>query len=55
MFNIFKNENKAKDPVCGMSVDMKKTEFKTVYNGKTYYFCSKNCKMAFDENKEMDT
>jgi len=30
-----------KDPVCGMEVDPK-TAAKTVYKGKTYYFCDKD-------------
>lgn len=53
MFNLLKNEDKAKDPVCGMAVNINKTKFLTEYKGKTYYFCSKNCKMTFDENKEI--
>lgn len=40
----------AKDPVCGMTVDEKKAAATSVYNGVTYYFCSKHCKMEFDEN-----
>ncbi|MCL5411175.1 MAG: YHS domain-containing protein [Patescibacteria group bacterium] len=36
-----------KDPVCGMSVD-ENSEFKSEYNGKIYYFCSKICKDQFD-------
>ncbi len=35
-----------KDPVCGMEVDMKKA-IKLVKGGKTYYFCSNNCKNKF--------
>ena len=40
----------AKDPVCGMIVDEKKAKFKSDYNGKTIYFCSPRCKVAFDKN-----
>lgn len=40
----------AKDPVCGMMVDEKKAAATSVYNGVTYYFCSKHCKMEFDKN-----
>jgi len=40
----------AKDPVCGMSVDEKKTKYKSDYKGKTYYFCSTTCKSAFDKS-----
>ena len=37
---------KATDPVCGMETDTKSTE-KTEYEGKTYYFCSEECKEQF--------
>ena len=40
---------KVKDPVCGMEVDPAKAE-KIEKNGKTYYFCSKNCKEKFEKN-----
>ncbi len=39
-----------KDPVCGMMVDDKKTEFKSEHMGKTYYFCCQPCKASFDKN-----
>ena len=41
-------KNMAKDLVCGMNVDEKKTKFKSEYMGKTYYFCNQSCKAAFD-------
>jgi YHS domain-containing protein len=34
-------------PVCGMDVDPK-TDPKSVYQGKTYYFCSDDDKKTFD-------
>ncbi len=34
-------------PVCGMDVDVK-TDPKSVYKGKTYYFCSDDDKKTFD-------
>ncbi|MBD3360394.1 ATP-binding cassette domain-containing protein [Candidatus Peregrinibacteria bacterium] len=37
------------DPVCGMKLD-KKEKIKHVYNKKTYYFCSKDCKDEFKKN-----
>ncbi len=40
-----------KDPVCGMTVDPKApSTLKKQYNGKTYYFCSDNCKKSFETN-----
>lgn len=47
MFNIFKNDDKARDPVCGMSVDKNKTQFSSKMNEEAYYFCSKSCKGKF--------
>ncbi|MDT7903040.1 MAG: YHS domain-containing protein [Caldivirga sp.] len=39
------------DPVCGMEVG-EDTAFKTLYKGKVYYFCSRQCKEAFDKDPE---
>jgi len=38
-----------KDPVCGMSVDTNDAE-RSTYQGRTYYFCSEDCKTKFDKN-----
>jgi YHS domain-containing protein len=38
-----------RDPVCDMEVDPA-TAPKSEYQGKTYYFCSLQCKRDFDEN-----
>ena len=40
------------DPVCKMEVDEKTAKFKSVYKGKTYYFCAPGCKITFEENPE---
>jgi Cu+-exporting ATPase len=40
------------DPVCKMKVDEKTAAATSVYKGKTYYFCSKGCKIDFDKNPE---
>ncbi len=42
----------AKDLVCNMDVDEKTAKWKTVYKGKTYYFCAPGCKSEFEENPE---
>ncbi|MFQ5832555.1 MAG: YHS domain-containing protein [Candidatus Thorarchaeota archaeon] len=42
----------ARDPVCGMTVDEKSSKYKSEHKGKTYYFCMKGCKKAFDSNPE---
>jgi Cu+-exporting ATPase len=38
-----------RDPVCGMSVDPDDAEDSSTYQGKTYYFCSSDCKRKFDQ------
>jgi YHS domain-containing protein len=45
----------ATDPVCGMDVDDKKSSTKTEYDGRTYYFCSSECKREFQEDPESYT
>jgi YHS domain-containing protein len=37
-----------RDVVCGMQVDPAKAAGSSEYNGKTYYFCAKACKVKFD-------
>ncbi|MFB3918270.1 MAG: YHS domain-containing protein [Terriglobales bacterium] len=40
------------DPVCGMELDEKRPAAETEYNGRTYYFCSENCKEEFQDDPE---
>ncbi len=42
----------AKDPVCGMDVEPSQAAAKTVYKGTIYYFCSPQCKSAFEQNPD---
>lgn len=42
----------AKDPVCGMDVEIKTASAKSEYKGKTYYFCGPGCKRDFDRDPE---
>jgi len=39
-----------KDPVCGMDVNEITSQYKTMYENETYYFCSQTCKTQFDKN-----
>jgi YHS domain-containing protein len=43
----------AKDLVCDMDVDERTAKWKTVYKGKTYYFCAPGCKKSFEEEPEL--
>jgi len=41
-----------KDPVCGIEVDEKTAEYKSIYANNVYYFSSSTCKAEFDKNPE---
>jgi Cu+-exporting ATPase len=47
-----KSDDKAVDPVCGMSVVKAKAAASYEYKGTTYYFCSTGCKDAFAKDPE---
>ncbi len=40
------------DPVCKMEVDPATAQWKSEYNGRTYYFCSPGCKLSFEKEPE---
>jgi Cu+-exporting ATPase len=40
------------DVVCGMQVDPESATETSEYKGRTYYFCSRECKEKFDANPE---
>ena len=43
---------KARDPVCGMSVDPTKAAGKVEHQGEVYHFCSKRCAERFRQDPE---
>jgi Cu+-exporting ATPase len=49
---ILSGPPKAKDPVCGMSVDPVKAAGKVEHDGQAYYFCSKRCAERFTEDPQ---
>jgi len=52
MFPILQKPAAALDPVCGMTVDPQHAAGSSVYQGKTYYFCSKGCVAKFETDPE---
>ena len=38
----------ARDPVCGMDVDVVTAKHTAEFDGQTYYFCASGCKKAFE-------
>lgn len=43
----------ARDPVCGMDVEIARAAASTDYEGRTYYFCQLQCKDDFDRQPAM--
>ena len=41
---------KVKDVVCGMTIDPAKAAGSSEYEGETYYFCGKGCKLEFNDD-----
>ena len=42
----------AKDPICGMAVDIARAKHKSEFRGSTFYFCCAGCKQKFDKQPE---
>ncbi len=42
---------KSADPVCGMEVQATAAVASIVHEGKTFYFCSQDCKKQFEADK----
>ncbi|MBZ5614865.1 MAG: YHS domain-containing protein [Acidobacteriia bacterium] len=40
------------DPVCGMRIDEKESEFQTQFAGRKYFFCSEDCRKEFENEPE---
>jgi len=42
----------ARDPVCGMTIPQGRARATALYQGNTYYFCSRSCKEQFEKEPE---
>ncbi len=45
-------KQEAKDPICGMMVDVGAAKYKSVFRGRSFYFCCSGCKQKFDKQPE---
>jgi len=45
-----KQRTEARDPVCGMAVDTATAQYRSIFQGQTYYFCSAECRQTFEAN-----
>jgi xanthine dehydrogenase accessory factor len=46
-------EQQAKDPICGMTVEVSAAKYKSQYDGKDFYFCCAGCKQKFDKQPDL--
>jgi xanthine dehydrogenase accessory factor len=46
-------QHQAKDPICGMTVNVSAVKYKSQYDGKDFYFCCAGCKQKFDKQPEL--
>jgi YHS domain-containing protein len=45
--------HEAKDPVCGMTVNVGAAKHKSEHDGKAFYFCCAGCKQKFDKQPDL--
>jgi xanthine dehydrogenase accessory factor len=42
----------AKDPICGMTVNIERANYKSEFEAQFFYFCCAGCKQTFDQQPE---
>jgi len=45
-------KQEARDPICGMTVDVGKAKYKSDFQDVSFYFCCTGCKQTFDKHPE---
>jgi len=45
-------KQEAKDPICGMTVDVAAAKYKSEFAGNLFYFCCSGCKQKFDKQPD---
>lgn len=45
-------KHEAKDPICGMMVDVSAGKYKSEFQGNSFYFCCAGCKQTFDKQPD---
>ena len=45
-------KEEARDPICGMAVDIRTAKYKSELDGKPFYFCCGGCKQTFDKQRD---
>jgi P-type Cu+ transporter len=50
--DIARGERGAQRSICGMTVDIRKAQYKSEFVGKTFYFCCGGCKQTIDQQSD---
>jgi xanthine dehydrogenase accessory factor len=45
-------KEEARDPICGMIVNVRKAKYKSEFDGRPFYFCCGGCKQTFDRQPD---
>ena len=45
-------KEKIRDPICGTSVNPKNVNWRYKFGVQTYYFCTLDCLITFDDNPD---
>lgn len=45
-------QTEAKDPICGMTVNIARANYVSDFDGRSFFFCCAGCKQAFDKEPE---
>lgn len=45
-------KQEARDPTCGMTVDVSTAKYKSEFQGTSFYFCCPGCKQTFDKQPD---
>jgi xanthine dehydrogenase accessory factor len=48
-------KQEAKDPICGMQVEMSGAKYKAEFHGNLFYFCCASCKQTFEKQPDKYT
>jgi xanthine dehydrogenase accessory factor len=45
-------KQEAKDPICGMTINVSAAKYKSEFRGNSFYFCCVGCKQKFDQQPD---
>jgi xanthine dehydrogenase accessory factor len=45
-------KHEARDPICGMMVDVREAKYKSEFHGSSFHFCCASCKQTFDKQPD---